>query len=470
MSRSVQAVAQSGRRITEAAGDAATSATEMERASQSVAGLARKADDVTVRATREAEEGAAVVQKSIAGISRLRESLVQSSGVMREMGKRTSDITSIVDTINRIAERTNLLSLNASIEAARAGDAGRGFAVVAEEIRNLADRSAKATSDIAAIIKALQEVSQDAVGASNDGLRIADESNALAEAGGTGLKKILSGLTETAGVVSQITRASEEQRQAAQNAVTAVASTAEQARQVATATAEQATTAASIVQATGQMRKTAQEVAKAVGEQGRASRDIIKAAQSASRLAVAVRKATAEQAKSAAEVTTAVGSMRRGAATTTRALSEQVVASEQIAKSAGVVSRQAVQASKALAEQGTATSQIATAAASMRQQTGEAAKALAEQARAVQEISGVAASTARQIKQITRANKEHSSVSASLLAQLEDVRRITDRNAAGVQETRGSMSRLLEEAQALTDSVGKARATAGRGGSSSGSR
>src|SRR6185436_18567159 len=128
MSRSVQAVAQSGRRITEAAGEAATSATEMERASQSVAGLARKADDVTVRATREAEEGAAVVQKSIAGISRLRESLVQSSGVMREMGKRTSDITSIVDTINRIAERTNLLSLNASIEAARAGDAGRGFA------------------------------------------------------------------------------------------------------------------------------------------------------------------------------------------------------------------------------------------------------------------------------------------------------------------------------------------------------
>ena len=68
---------------------------------------------------------------------------------MREMGKRTNEIGSIVDTINLIAERTNLLSLNASIEAARAGDAGRGFAVVAEEIRNLADRSAKATSDIA---------------------------------------------------------------------------------------------------------------------------------------------------------------------------------------------------------------------------------------------------------------------------------------------------------------------------------
>ena len=113
------------------------------------------------------------------------------------MGKRTNEISSIVDTINLIAERTNLLSLNASIEAARAGDAGRGFAVVAEEIRNLADRSAKATSDIAAIIKGLQEVAQEAVAASAESLRIADDSNAVAETGAAGLRKILTGIGDT---------------------------------------------------------------------------------------------------------------------------------------------------------------------------------------------------------------------------------------------------------------------------------
>ena len=154
------------------------------------------------------------IQRSIQGIARMRESMVQSASVMREMGKRTGDITTIVDTINLIAERTNLLSLNASIEAARAGDAGRGFAVVAEEIRNLADRSAKATADIAAIIKALQEVAQDAVTTSNDGLRVADESSLLAESGATGLKKILTGIAETVAVVGQIAAATDEQRAA----------------------------------------------------------------------------------------------------------------------------------------------------------------------------------------------------------------------------------------------------------------
>ena len=100
---------------------------------------------------------------------------------MKEMGKRAEEIGDIVQTINLIADRTNLLSLNASIEAARAGEHGRGFAVVAEEIRALADRAAASSADVAKIVRGLQASVRDAVASSTDGQRAADEGSALAE-------------------------------------------------------------------------------------------------------------------------------------------------------------------------------------------------------------------------------------------------------------------------------------------------
>src|SRR5687768_11193505 len=217
MARSIQGVAQNSEKITQLASDAATSATQMDRASRSVNDLVRRTEEVSVRISRQAEEGGQTIQKSIEGVSRISSAMSETTTVMRELNKRTREIAGIVNTIIIIAERTNLLSLNASIEAARAGEAGRGFAVVAEEIRNLADRCAKASSDVTEIVRGLEDVTREATEAAAAGARIAEESNRQSEAGLSGLKTILGGIQESSTLVGQISRASEEQLVAVKN-------------------------------------------------------------------------------------------------------------------------------------------------------------------------------------------------------------------------------------------------------------
>src|SRR6185436_3822946 len=114
------------------------------------------------------------------------------------------DVSEITGAVSRISDQTNLLSLNASIEAARAGDHGRGFAVVAEEIRALADRAASASGDVAKIVRGLQGTARDAVAASADGVKVADEGTRLAADAERGLGSILQVVEEMGRAVREI--------------------------------------------------------------------------------------------------------------------------------------------------------------------------------------------------------------------------------------------------------------------------
>ncbi len=123
---------------------------------QRVAESAREADQVAKLASETAIKGGDAVERTVAGILDIRETVAETTRKVKRLGESSQEISKIVGLISSIASRTNLLALNASIEAARAGDAGRGFAIVADEVRQLADRAAKASKEIEQIVLQIQ--------------------------------------------------------------------------------------------------------------------------------------------------------------------------------------------------------------------------------------------------------------------------------------------------------------------------
>ena len=137
-------------------------------------------------------------------MTRIEGTVAASASKVGDLGAKSSQIGAIVETIDDIAEQTNLLALNAAIEAARAGEQGKGFAVVADEVRKLAERSSRATKEIAALIGEVRSVTDAAVEAMQAGSQEVQNGSALARSSGEALAKIASSVDATTGAVSRI--------------------------------------------------------------------------------------------------------------------------------------------------------------------------------------------------------------------------------------------------------------------------
>jgi twitching motility protein PilJ len=184
---------------------------------QRVAESAREAEEVARSASATALKGGEAVERTVSGILEIRETVAETTRKVKRLAESSQEISKIVALISQIASRTNLLALNASIEAARAGEAGRGFAIVADEVRQLADRAAKASKEIEQIVLQIQSETGSVMTAMEEGTQQVIEGTRLAEQAKRSLEDIIQVSNRIDVLVRSITADTVEQTETSRN-------------------------------------------------------------------------------------------------------------------------------------------------------------------------------------------------------------------------------------------------------------
>ncbi|RMH36154.1 MAG: methyl-accepting chemotaxis protein [Nitrospirae bacterium] len=189
----------------------ASAVEEMTMTASEVARNSTEAAKIAEETSQTAKSGFEVMSRTVAGMQQVSEAVGQSANIITALGRSSDQIGEIVRVIEDIADQTNLLALNAAIEAARAGEQGRGFAVVADEVRKLAERTTKATKEIGDMIRQIQQDTKSAVASMEDGTQQVMSGVELANKTGEALNRIQTMVQQTTSMIQQIAQAAEEQ-------------------------------------------------------------------------------------------------------------------------------------------------------------------------------------------------------------------------------------------------------------------
>jgi twitching motility protein PilJ len=227
---------------TESAGGMASSAEE-------VSGNAERSADVARHSVEVAHKGGDAVRRTIDGMNTIRETIQETSKRIKRLGESSQEIGNIVELINDIAEQTNILALNASIQASMAGEAGRGFAVVADEVQRLAERAANATKQIEVLVRTIQTDTNEAVVSMERSTTDVVGGALLAENAGAALEEIEQVSNQIASLVQNISASARQQTSAAQ----AIARNMQVLKEISAQTADSTTATSNAIAKLGEL-------------------------------------------------------------------------------------------------------------------------------------------------------------------------------------------------------------------------
>ncbi len=229
--------------------------TQMATSIEQVSTNARQSTAVAQQAVTIAHKGAQAVQDTIDGMNSIRETIQETSKRIKRLGESSQEIGDIIELINDIADQTNILALNAAIQAAMAGEAGRGFAVVADEVQRLAERSTDATKQIEGLVRTIQADTKEAVASMEESTAGVVRGANLAQNAGTALSEIEEVSNKLATIISNITDAAEQQSAAASSISETMNMIQEVTTQTSTGTNETATSIGNLADLANDLRK-----------------------------------------------------------------------------------------------------------------------------------------------------------------------------------------------------------------------
>ncbi len=266
MSRAIDGVARGAQEQANAVTKASQVASRISQAIEQVTNNAQAVTRDSAEAARYSRDGAKTVKETIVGMEAIRSKVGLSTAKVTEMGTRSEEIGAIVETIEDIASQTNLLALNAAIEAARAGEQGKGFAVVADEVRKLAERSSLATKEIAGLIKGIQKTVSEAVSAMQESAGEVESGVVRANSAGEVLNNILEAAESVFRQAEQAGQAASKVSVAAGELVSAVDSVSAVIEENTAATEEMAANSSELTQSIETIASVSEENSAAVEE------------------------------------------------------------------------------------------------------------------------------------------------------------------------------------------------------------